>query len=161
MQTILHSARLSISVNGKVVGYFSYKRGVRQEDLLSRLLFCIVEDVFSRDLSQLVAQNKLLPMSSPRLYKVLSHVLYANDILIFCRGTKRNLDNLMSLFQLYSAASGQVISLDKSKYYASAISPNRLHILTIWDFLLVNCLLFILVCLCLKGNQEEFIFNQL
>lgn len=38
---ILHSAMLSIVVNGHPTGFFSCKRGVRQGDPLSPLLFCI------------------------------------------------------------------------------------------------------------------------
>lgn len=41
IKVILKSAKLSISINGHSVGYFSCKRGVRQEDPLSPLLFCL------------------------------------------------------------------------------------------------------------------------
>lgn len=56
--TILHSATLSISVNGKLNGYFNCKRGVRQGNPLSPLLFCIAEDVLSRNITKLVDQGK-------------------------------------------------------------------------------------------------------
>lgn len=42
---ILQSARLSILVNGKAVGFFPCSRGVRQGDPLSPLLFCLAEEV--------------------------------------------------------------------------------------------------------------------
>ncbi|XP_019438958.1 PREDICTED: uncharacterized protein LOC109344660 [Lupinus angustifolius] len=40
IRIILHSARLSINVNGKMVGFFKCTRGVRQGDPLSPLLHC-------------------------------------------------------------------------------------------------------------------------
>lgn len=103
VKVILESSKLSICVNGKSVGYFSCKRGVRQCDPLSPCLFCIAEDVLNRGISLLVQDKLLLPMASPRGFQVPSHVLllYADDVLIFCRGTKKNLDNLMALFKLY------------------------------------------------------------
>lgn len=43
IRALPHSAKLSLLVNGNMVGYFSCGRGVRQGDLLSPLLFCLAE----------------------------------------------------------------------------------------------------------------------
>lgn len=45
-------------------------------------------------------------------------MFYADGMLIFSRGTKRNLECLMSLFKRYNVASGQYVSCEKSRVYS-------------------------------------------
>lgn len=59
ISSILHSAKISISINGAQHGYFNCKRAVRQGDPLSPLLFCITEEVLSRSIKKLVEKGKL------------------------------------------------------------------------------------------------------
>lgn len=65
-------------------------------------------------------------MSSPRGFATPSHVFFADDIMIFCRGSKKNLENIMKLFDQYVAVSGQKISLDKSRFFSGSIPARRL-----------------------------------
>ncbi|XP_019430034.1 PREDICTED: uncharacterized protein LOC109337509 [Lupinus angustifolius] len=130
IKVILHSARLSINVNGSNVGFFKCSRGVRQGDPLSSLLFCIVEDVLSRGITHLLRENKISTIDGPCNLKTPSHVLYADDILIFCKGVKKDLHCLKTLIQNYSQASGQHINLGKCKFYSSKASPRKLADIT-------------------------------
>jgi hypothetical protein len=123
---ILLSARLSILVNGKSVGYFSCDRGVRQGDPLSPLLFCIAEEVLSRGLMQALEDGRLQPMTLCRGINIPSHVLYADDIMIFCKASKRNIKVVLDIFTKYGQASGQLINNQKSKFYAGSIPNSRL-----------------------------------
>jgi len=129
ISTILHSATLSISVNGKLNGYFNCKRGVRQGDPLSPLLFCIAEDVLSRNISRLVEQGRLDLIKGTRAIQVPSHSLYA-DIMIFCKGKLSSVQALMELFNSYAMASGQHINPSKSTVYYGSISATRIDLIT-------------------------------
>ncbi|XP_019431188.1 PREDICTED: uncharacterized protein LOC109338411 [Lupinus angustifolius] len=125
ISTILHSAKLSISVNGENVGFFSCKRGVRQGDPLSPLLFCIAEDVLSRGISKLVLEGKLSTISGPRNLKICSHAFYADDILVFCKGIKREILALKHLLSDYGEASGQLTNPAKCRFYSGKISARK------------------------------------
>jgi hypothetical protein len=77
----LSSTRLSISINGNQEVYFKCKRGVRQGDPLSPLLFCLAEDVLRRGLSKLVSDGKLDLIRGTGSVNVPSHTLDADDIM--------------------------------------------------------------------------------
>lgn len=122
---ILHFVKLSISINGYATGFFNCKRGVRQGDPLSPLLFCLAEEILSRGISKLVESGQLQLMTGPRDFRMPSHVLYADDIMVVCRASKNILSNLLNLFKAYEQASGPVISKDKSKFFLGSSLQNR------------------------------------
>lgn len=124
---ILNSAKISININGKAVGFFSCSRGVRQGDPLSPLLFCIAEEVLSRGLEAMVLEGSLTQISASITLFIPSHCLYADDILIFCKGSLTNVRNIMHLFERYGDYSGQLINSQKSKFYTGGITLSRIH----------------------------------
>ncbi|PNY03672.1 ribonuclease H [Trifolium pratense] len=130
IEEILLSARLSVLVNGKLAGFFNCTRGVRQGDPLSPLLFCIAEEVLSRSISNALLNGELSLMTLCRNTPIPFHVLYADDIMVFCKGSKKNIRCLMRIFHAYGQISGQVINTQKSKFYSGAISNSRLLMLT-------------------------------
>ncbi|WJX14219.1 hypothetical protein P8452_04514 [Trifolium repens] len=129
IQVILHSAFLSVSINGKSHGYFNCSRGVRQGDPLSPLLFCLAEDVLSRSITKLVSEGKLNLIKGTRNFNVPSHCFYADDLMIYCKGNLAGLHALKDLFSTYALESGQVINNSKSTIYPGSISPRRLELI--------------------------------
>ncbi|GAU50370.1 hypothetical protein TSUD_284680 [Trifolium subterraneum] len=70
--------------------------------------------MLSRGISKAVLDGDLTPMSLCRNVQVPTHVLYADDIMVFCKGSKRNLRCLMEIFKSYGEVSGQLINKQKS-----------------------------------------------
>jgi len=126
IRNILHSARVSICVNGTKQGYFNCKRGVRQGDPLSPILFCIAEEVLSRGISKLVDEGKLELISASRNAKIPSHCFYADDLMVYCKGKIAGLEALKNLFIRYANCSGQIINTSKSSFFAEGISQHKL-----------------------------------
>lgn len=135
IQSILMSAKLSVSINGKLHGYFSSSRGVRQGDPLSPLLFCLAEEVISMSLTKNVVNGNLKLVKGTRDIAVPSHILYADDMMIFCKGTTSNLNCLKTIFLDYAETSGQLVNPKKSSIFAGSITNHRLnHIANIIGF---------------------------
>lgn len=94
----LHFAKFSINVNGRLEGFLSHTKGVRQGDPLSPFLFYLAEDILSRRLTNLVNENQLKPMIGPSNFSMPTHCMYEDDIMLFCKGTYSNMQALSSLF---------------------------------------------------------------
>ncbi|KAK2646630.1 hypothetical protein Ddye_021825 [Dipteronia dyeriana] len=108
--SILRSYRLSVILNEVLDGYFYCSKGVHQRDSLSPILFGITEDFLSRLLKRIVGSSLIVSISFPRCFTTPTHLLYADDILIFCNGTQKNLKNIMGAFRDYGYISGQFVN---------------------------------------------------
>ncbi|GAU47353.1 hypothetical protein TSUD_190190 [Trifolium subterraneum] len=95
-------------------------------DPLSPILFCLAEEVLSRGISNLVHEGKIDLIKGSRNSTVPSHCLYADDVMVFCKGKFSSLQALHS-FTIYANCSGQVINASKSTIFAGGISQIRLN----------------------------------
>lgn len=128
IRTILHSARLSVSINGSLEGYFGCTRGVRQGDPLSPLLFSIGEEVLARMIDYNDGFRKIMKAEAKMGVLVPTNLLYADDILIFCKATRDNVLLLRDIFRQYGEASGQIINLEKSQiFYGQQLTTGFKH----------------------------------
>ncbi|XP_026416189.1 uncharacterized protein LOC113311577 [Papaver somniferum] len=122
--SILNSAKISIMVNGSPEGFFSIYRGLSQGDTLSPLIFVLIEDVLGRNLSKLFARRSMHYMVRKKGIAP-SHLLFADAILIFCRGNPQSLQNLVTILGMYKRASGQCVNFSKSQFYYGGGSNSR------------------------------------
>jgi hypothetical protein len=93
----ISSVRFSVLVNGTPSGFFSSSRGLRQGDPLSPLLFVIVMEALSKLFTVVVPRSFLSGFSvgsGSNVMLNISHLLFADDTLVFCGA---NLDHLRFL----------------------------------------------------------------
>jgi hypothetical protein len=113
----ISTARFSVLVNGTPSGFFSSSRGLRQGDPLSPLLFVIVMEALSRMLSFSIDRGFLSGFSmGSRLSEevIISHLLFADDTLVFCEVNPDHLRFLRVVLLCFEAVSGLKINLAKS-----------------------------------------------
>lgn len=80
-------------------------------------------------------QDKINLITSSRHHFIPSHILYADDVLIFCKGKLSSVHALKDLFIRYANCSGQYINPSKSTIYYGSISTGRLnHLVNLLGF---------------------------
>ena len=106
----------SVLVNGASVGFFKSKRGVRQGDPLSLGLFIIGAEVLSRSLNKLLENRDFKCFSMPRACPKITHLSYADDVIVFSSACPTSLRYVMQTIGWYEEVSGQQINIQKSGF---------------------------------------------
>ena len=105
----ISTASFSVLINGSPVGFFPSSKGLRQGDPLSPYLFVIGTEALSCLINRAIEGNYL---SGSRITGgregdlVISHLLYADDTLIFCEANKNQLKYLSRILMWFEALSG-------------------------------------------------------
>ena len=90
-------AQFSVLINGVPEGFFSSSKGLRQGDPISPYLFILGMEVLSSLIRRAVQGNFI---SGCRLKGrgdveiMVSHLLFANDTILFCEASKDQLTHL-------------------------------------------------------------------
>ena len=122
----ISTVRFLILVNGSPQGFFASSRGLRQGDPLSPLLFVIVMETLSRlmDWATIGGYISGFAVGSGADPLVLSHLLFADDTLIFCNDDQVQITHLRAVFSWFEAVSGLKVNLAKSEMVPVGVVPN-------------------------------------
>ncbi|RVX17977.1 LINE-1 reverse transcriptase-like [Vitis vinifera] len=109
--------KFSILINGVPAGFFSNSKGLRQGDPLSPYLFVLGMEVLSTLIRRageggFLSGCRLRGRGGEEL--TISHLLFADDTLIFCKARREQLTNLSWILAWFEAASDLRINLAKS-----------------------------------------------
>ena len=101
----IDTAAFSVSVNGELEGFFTSSRGIREGCSLSPYLYVIISNVLSKLLNKAVAEEKI--GYHPQCMEVnLSHMSFADDIVVFMDGTPESLRGVLFVFDDFGKKSG-------------------------------------------------------
>ncbi|XP_058084518.1 uncharacterized protein LOC131232295 [Magnolia sinica] len=109
----------SVLVNGDSAGFFKSTRGLGKGDLLSPNLFILAAEALSRGISNLMARGDYTPYQLGRRCPQVSHLLYADDTLLFLNEGLKSIRAMKSFLTSYQRASGQEVNVVKSSFLCS------------------------------------------
>ncbi|CAM8905799.1 unnamed protein product [Rhodiola kirilowii] len=109
------SVSYTIKINDQISEEFWPERGLRQGDPLSPYLFLLCTEWFAQKLRQGQEENMLRGIKICRGAPEVTHLLFADDSVIFLRANLGDVTNLKSILMKYEAVSGQRINVAKSE----------------------------------------------
>jgi hypothetical protein len=116
----VQTVKFSVRVNGHFSDMFSPTRGIRQGDPISPYLFLLCAEGLSSLLKfsgpNYLAKGIRVGVHAPWI----SHLLFADDCLLFTQASARAGRRLMDILQVYQEGSGQMVNIQKSAIFFSA-----------------------------------------
>ncbi|XP_038697968.1 uncharacterized protein LOC119995523 [Tripterygium wilfordii] len=112
----------SILFNGNSLGYLKSGRGLRQGDPLSPALFIIMTESLSRNLNNLYLLNAAFSYQTGRRMDIISHLAYADDILLFSNGSRKAFEGLLKVLSRYEHCSSTLRLMELTSFNKKKLS---------------------------------------
>ena len=111
----------NILINGAPIENIKPTRGIKQGDPLSIYLFILCANILSCMLLDIENKGFIQGINLQRGKMPISHLFFANDILLFMKLNKKTLEQLKEVLESFCKMSGQKINDSKS---IMTVSPN-------------------------------------
>ncbi|GJZ69312.1 RNA-directed DNA polymerase, eukaryota, reverse transcriptase zinc-binding domain protein [Tanacetum coccineum] len=132
--TCITSTSLSININGESHGNFKKGRGLRQSDPISSYLFTLME-VFTLIMNSKIQQAKNFKYHAGCKEMKLTHLCFADDLLVLCHGSEESVIAIKEALDLFSKVSCLKPNMNKSTIYFSNVDiGEKCRILNIMPF---------------------------
>ena len=114
MMECISSVQYQVLLNGQPRGLIIPQRGLRQGDSLSPYLFILCTEALIANIKKVERDKQLTEIKVARACPSISHLLFADDSLFFCKAQKEECHTILRILKEYKKASGQLINFDKS-----------------------------------------------
>ncbi|XP_057975337.1 uncharacterized mitochondrial protein AtMg01250-like [Malania oleifera] len=119
------TASYSIVLNKRFKGFFLGRKGLRQGDPLSPLLFVLCVEYLSRLIRSI--QNKNDFKFHPKCESLgITHLAFVDDLMMFSRGDLASINYLLNCLNEFSCCSGLTVNLNKSNLYLAGMKGSDL-----------------------------------
>ena len=129
IMSCITTVSFSVLINGAASPFFHAERGLRHGCPLSPILFLLVAEGLSRALRASRDEGRFSGIQiAPNLN--ITHLLFVDDVLIFCLGTKGDSRALQEILELFTKATGMEINSGKSSLTTHLLRPEEEAVIT-------------------------------
>ena len=119
----ISSVSYNVLINGEPKGNITPSRAIRQGDPHSLFLFIILNEALISQINGAEREGRITGLKVARDSPPISHLLFADDSLFFCKADTNQCRELMRIIEDYGKASGQQLNVAKSSvFFGSKIS---------------------------------------
>ena len=114
MMECISSVQYRVLLNGQLKGNIIPQRGLRQGDPLSPYLFIMCTEALVANIKNAEREKFLTGIKVARACPSISHLLFADDSLFFCKAKREECQTILRILKEYEVVSGQQINFEKS-----------------------------------------------
>ena len=119
MMVCVKSVTYSILMNGEPCGMIQPTRGIRQGDPLSPFLFLLCIEELNGLIKKVDVEGEIHGFSLCRRGPKLTHLLFADGSLLFCRANMEECNKALEILNMYEGSSGQKVNRSKTSIFFS------------------------------------------
>lgn len=115
---LVSGGQTAVSINGEVGNFFRNKRGLRQGDPISPLLFNLVADALSAMIDKVKGVGHIRGVVSHLIPGGVTHLQYADDTMLLFEPDDHSIDSIKLILLAFEVISGLKINFLKSEVIA-------------------------------------------
>ncbi|CAK8579589.1 unnamed protein product [Lathyrus sativus] len=116
------------NIMGEYTDILQAKRGIRQGDPLSPMLFVLIMEYMNRLLMKMQRDPNFNYHAKCEKLKI-TNLTFADDVLLFCRGDEISLHMILQTFRAFSISTGLIMNPNKCRIYFRGLDKEKRKVL--------------------------------